>query len=347
MTTKEEFSNYRLKVEFKWGEKHHQDKPRNSGILVHCVGPDKIWTKSIECEIQEGDCGDFWLLGGTTLTIDGKIEKNRRKKKKDAEKPPGEWNTIEVVCDGRKITNIVNGVVVNEGIDASEIKGRILLQSEGAEVWYLQGRTSAAQTMSNPALAAAELTRRYTARSWRSIACRSRSIAGEIVGLLSPNGASKTTILGMLAGVVPPTAGMAQILGRSISGDNDPIEAARSALSAGPGGFYDELSAVDNLRFFGGLYSLGGTHLDQAIDRVLQLVGLNDRSHERVKHYSGGMKRRLNLAASLLHDPDCLLLDEPTVGVDPQSRNSLFETLERLRHDGKAIIYSSPLHGRG
>ncbi len=139
LTTKEEFTNYRLKVEFKWGEKRWLDRknrPRDSGILVHCIGPDKVWTKSIECQVQEGDCGDFWLVDGTTLKIDGTVEKTMRTKKKDAEKPRGEWNTIEVVCDGGKITNIVNGVVVNEGVEASVTKGRILLQSEGAEVWY-------------------------------------------------------------------------------------------------------------------------------------------------------------------------------------------------------------------
>jgi 3-keto-disaccharide hydrolase len=139
LTTKDEYENYRLSVEFKWGEKRwpprEKDK-RDSGILVHCVGPDKIWTKSIECQIQEGDCGDFWLVGGTTITVDGNVETNFKKKKKDSEKPNGEWNTVEVVCDGDKITNIVNGVVVNEGTNASVVKGRILLQSEGAEVYY-------------------------------------------------------------------------------------------------------------------------------------------------------------------------------------------------------------------
>jgi hypothetical protein len=139
LTTVEEFENYKLSLEFKWGEKRwapREKAVRDSGVLVHCVGPDKIWTKSIECQIQEHDCGDFWLVSGTTLEIDGTVEKNMRKKKKDAEKPTGQWNTIEVVCDGDKITNIVNGVVVNEGIKASVTKGRILLQSEGAEVYF-------------------------------------------------------------------------------------------------------------------------------------------------------------------------------------------------------------------
>jgi len=139
LTTDKEFENYRLSLEFKWGTKRYpprENAVRDSGVLLHCVGPDKIWTKSIECQIQEHDCGDFWLVSGTSIVVDGKEEKGRAIKKKDAEKPTGEWNTIEVVCDGDKITNIVNGVVVNEGTKASVTKGKILLQSEGAEVFY-------------------------------------------------------------------------------------------------------------------------------------------------------------------------------------------------------------------
>jgi hypothetical protein len=139
LTTDKEFENYRLTVEFKWGVKKwppRENAVRDSGILVHCVGPDKVWTKSIECQIQEHDCGDFHLVAGTSIEVDGKVTKSRVIKKTDAEKPTGEWNTVEVVCDGDKITNIVNGVVVNEGIHASETKGKIVLQSEGAEVYY-------------------------------------------------------------------------------------------------------------------------------------------------------------------------------------------------------------------
>lgn len=146
LTTAKEFENYRLSLEFKWGEKRYapreKDK-RDSGVLLHCTGPDKLWTKSIECQIQEGDCGDFHMVSGTELTIDGKREKSFRKKTTDAEKPNGQWNKIEVVCDGGKITNIVNGVIVNEGTDASVTKGRILLQSEGAEVFYRNVELSA------------------------------------------------------------------------------------------------------------------------------------------------------------------------------------------------------------
>ncbi len=141
LTTDKEYSNYRLKLEVKWGEKKYppRDKPtdrRDSGILLHCVGPDKVWTKSIECQIQEHDFGDFHMVSGTSLEVNGVVRKDRVIKTKDAEKPNGEWNVVEVVCDGDKITNIVNGVVVNEGSKASETRGKILLQSEGAEVFY-------------------------------------------------------------------------------------------------------------------------------------------------------------------------------------------------------------------
>ncbi len=139
LTTNQEYENYHLTVEFKWGTKRYPPREtvvRDSGILLHCVGPDKIWTKSIECQVQEGDCGDFWMVDGTSLEVDGVIQKQFKKKKKDAEKPSGEWNVIEVICNGDKVTNIVNGVVVNEGSKASVARGKIALQSEGAEVFF-------------------------------------------------------------------------------------------------------------------------------------------------------------------------------------------------------------------
>ncbi|MDX2037370.1 MAG: DUF1080 domain-containing protein [Isosphaeraceae bacterium] len=139
ITTVDEFQDYRLVVEFKWGDKKWPPREkvvRDSGILMHCVGPAKVWTKSIECQIQEHDTGDFWMVDGTTLEVDGKVEKRYKKKKADAEKPTGEWNTVEVICEGDEITNIVNGVVVNKGSKASVNRGRILLQSEGAEIFF-------------------------------------------------------------------------------------------------------------------------------------------------------------------------------------------------------------------
>jgi hypothetical protein len=144
LTTEKPYANYRLRLEFKWGEKKWppRDKPttrRDSGILMHCVGPDKVWPRSIECQIQEHDCGDFHMVDGASLVVGGTLHgpKNSRAiKTRDAEKPNGEWNVVEVICDGDKITNLINGVVVNQGSQASETKGRILLQSEGAEVFF-------------------------------------------------------------------------------------------------------------------------------------------------------------------------------------------------------------------
>lgn len=139
LTTVGEYENYKLTLEFRWGERRwapREKERRDSGVLLHCSGPDKIWTRSIECQIQEHDCGDFWLVSGTTLEVDGKPSKERSVKTRDAEKPTGEWNTVEVICEADKITNLINGVVVNRGTKASVTKGRILLQSEGAEVFY-------------------------------------------------------------------------------------------------------------------------------------------------------------------------------------------------------------------
>ena len=141
LTTRKEYENYRLRLEVKWGTKKwppraEEKTPRDSGILMHCVGPDQVWMKSIECQIQERDFGDFFLVGGATIDVDGKTETNRVVRTKDAEKPFGEWNVVEVICDGDAITNVVNGVVVNRGTKASLTRGKIILQSEGAEVFY-------------------------------------------------------------------------------------------------------------------------------------------------------------------------------------------------------------------
>jgi ABC-2 type transport system ATP-binding protein len=163
---------------------------------------------------------------------------------------------------------------------------------------------------------------------------------GQIVGLLGPNGAGKTTTLSMMAGLLSPDSGEVRISGRALSGDTDDNK-RRFGLVPQDLALYDELSARDNLRFFGALYDLHGAALDAAILRVLTTVGLADRAKDKVKTFSGGMKRRLNLAAGLLHDPDILLLDEPTVGVDPQSRNAIFDNLEALRTQGKALLYTT------
>ena len=164
--------------------------------------------------------------------------------------------------------------------------------------------------------------------------------AGRLVGLLGPNGAGKTTTVSMIAGLVTPQGGQVLIGGRPLGGDTDPAK-RRIGLVPQDLALFDELSARSNLRFFGALYNMAGQALDTAIRSALTLVGLAERERDLVRTFSGGMKRRLNLAAGLLHDPDILLLDDSTVGVDPQSRNAIFENLEHLKRRGKALLYTT------
>ena len=164
--------------------------------------------------------------------------------------------------------------------------------------------------------------------------------AGEIVGLLGPNGAGKTTTVSMIAGLLRPDSGSVRIEGRPLSGDTDPIK-RRIGMVPQDLALFDELTAQANLELFAALYDLDGSAAKRAIGEALELVGLADRAQERVRNYSGGMKRRLNLAAALLHDPQILLLDEPTVGVDPQSRNAIFDNLEVLKQRGKTLVYTT------
>ncbi|HMH52943.1 MAG TPA: ABC transporter ATP-binding protein [Candidatus Acidoferrum sp.] len=163
---------------------------------------------------------------------------------------------------------------------------------------------------------------------------------GELLGLLGPNGAGKSTTVALLAGLLRPDRGEVLVDDHRLVGDADPVK-RRIGLVPQEVALYDELTARDNLRFFGGLYGFRGAVLERVIASGLELVGLADRARDRVATYSGGMKRRLNLAAGLLHDPDILLLDEPTVGVDPQSRHAIFENLQALKRRGKAILYTT------
>src|SRR2546429_6679654 len=163
---------------------------------------------------------------------------------------------------------------------------------------------------------------------------------GQLVGLLGPNGAGKTTTVSIIAGLITPDRGEVLIAGQRLAGDTDPAK-RRIGLVPQDLALYDDLSARDNLRFFGALYELRGRALEERTANALALVGLADRVGDKVKTFSGGMKRRLNLAAGLLHDPDILLLDEPTVGVDPQSRNAIFDNLETLKQRGKALLYTT------
>ena len=164
-------------------------------------------------------------------------------------------------------------------------------------------------------------------------------VAGETFGLLGPNGAGKTTTIHMLIGVIRPDSGEV-----SIQGVPDPTRAeVRRQLGVAPQieSLYDELSAAENLAFFGRLYGLGGVCLKERVTWCLGLAGLRDRATDRVKTYSGGMKRRLNLACALVHDPPVLLFDEPTAGVDPQSRNHLLDTIEGFARAGRTILYTT------
>jgi len=164
--------------------------------------------------------------------------------------------------------------------------------------------------------------------------------AGESVGLLGPNGAGKTTTLSIVCGLLRPTSGSVRILGHSLRADDDPAK-ARFGLVPQELALIEALSARENLALCGSLYRLHGDALAKAIQNALEFVGLADRANDRVSTFSGGMKRRVNLAAALLHDPDILFLDEPTVGVDPQSRNAIFENVEELRRRGKTVIYTT------
>jgi ABC-2 type transport system ATP-binding protein len=163
---------------------------------------------------------------------------------------------------------------------------------------------------------------------------------GETVGLLGPNGAGKTTTVSMIAGLLPADSGQVLIEGQPVRGDTDPIK-RKLGLVPQELALHDELPARDNLVLFGALYGLRGETLKPRIAAALDLAGLADRAKDRVLTFSGGMKRRLNLAAAMLHDPQIFLLDEPTVGVDPQSRNSIFTNLEELKRRGKTLIYTT------
>jgi ABC-2 type transport system ATP-binding protein len=163
---------------------------------------------------------------------------------------------------------------------------------------------------------------------------------GERFGLLGPNGAGKTTTISMLVGALKPTSGRVLLDGKPLGGETDP---ARKKIGYVPQelALHQDLSALDNLKFFGALYGLHGVVLEKRTDAALDLVGLRERQKSRVSEFSGGMKRRLNLAAALLHEPELLILDEPTVGVDPQSRNAIFENLETLLREGTTLLYTT------
>jgi ABC-2 type transport system ATP-binding protein len=183
------------------------------------------------------------------------------------------------------------------------------------------------------------LSKRYGDRV--AVNAISFSIAqGETVGLLGPNGAGKTTAIGMISGITRPDAGEVSLGGVSLAQNANALK-RHVGLVPQDLALYEELSASANLQLFGGLYGLGAAELQPRAKTALTLVGLADRDTDRVKTFSGGMKRRLNIAGALLHDPDLILLDEPTVGVDPQSRNAIFDNLEELKRRGKTLLYTT------
>ncbi|HVL64758.1 MAG TPA: ABC transporter ATP-binding protein [Actinomycetota bacterium] len=163
---------------------------------------------------------------------------------------------------------------------------------------------------------------------------------GETYGLLGPNGAGKTTTISMICGLLQPDAGEALVLGRRVSTD---ATEAKEAIGYVPQdiAIYPDLSARENLLFFGRLYGLDRRTIERRSKEVLELTGLSERAEDRTSTYSGGMKRRLNIGIALLHEPQLLVLDEPTVGVDPQSRNAILASVETLSRGGLAVLYTT------
>lgn len=190
-----------------------------------------------------------------------------------------------------------------------------------------------------PAVRVENLQKRYGALE--AVAGISFAIdEGEVFGLLGPNGAGKTTTISVIATRLRPSAGDAVVFGHSVRTN---VAAVRHLIGFAPQdlSLYPGLTAVENLRFFGHMYGVPGTVLDTRADELLEYVGLESRRDDAAGAFSGGMKRRLNLAVSLMHEPKLLLLDEPTVGIDAQSRQHIFSIIRELRSRGTAILYST------
>jgi ABC-2 type transport system ATP-binding protein len=163
---------------------------------------------------------------------------------------------------------------------------------------------------------------------------------GECYGLLGPNGAGKTTTISIMSTLIEPNDGKVSIAGYDLK--KNPLECKKN-IGVVPQeiALYNELSAYDNLLFWGGIYNVPKPELIARIDETVNLLGLTDRKNDKVKTYSGGMKRRINIASALLHKPNVLFMDEPTIGIDPQSRNLIFEVVEKLHKEGMTIIYTT------
>jgi ABC-2 type transport system ATP-binding protein len=196
-----------------------------------------------------------------------------------------------------------------------------------------------AEATGAPVLAATDLVRRYG--DLTAVDGVSFHIApGETFGLLGPNGAGKTTTISMVAGLIAPDSGSVTVAGERM-GPGEVDVKRHIGLVPQDLAIYPELTARENLTFFGRLQGLRGAGLTRRIDEVLELIALTDRAKDATKEYSGGMKRRLNIAVGLLHRPALLILDEPTVGVDPQSRNAILESVEALSVGGMAVLYTT------
>jgi ABC-2 type transport system ATP-binding protein len=167
-----------------------------------------------------------------------------------------------------------------------------------------------------------------------------RAYSGEIFSLLGPNGAGKSTTISMLSGLLQPSGGDACIMGASVL--REPAK-ARAALGVVPQdiALYPDLSARENLVFWGKMYGLRGPALRQRVDEVLEVIGLTDRQKGRVGTFSGGMKRRVNIGVALLHKPKVIIMDEPTVGIDPQSRRHILDNVKELNQQGMTVLYTT------
>jgi ABC-2 type transport system ATP-binding protein len=163
---------------------------------------------------------------------------------------------------------------------------------------------------------------------------------GEILSLLGPNGAGKSTSISIISGLYPPTSGEAAIMGHSII--KEP-EAAKTHLGVVPQdiALYPDLSARENLLFWGKMYGLRGAPLKSRVDEVLEIIGLADRQKDHIEKFSGGMKRRVNIGAALLHQPNVIIMDEPTVGIDPQSRRHILDNVKELNQKGMTVLYTT------
>lgn len=195
------------------------------------------------------------------------------------------------------------------------------------------------ETATDVVLRCEGLTRRFGDRT--AVDGVSFEIArGETYGLLGPNGSGKTTTISMLAGILAPDSGTVELAGKALTTTS--IDAKRAVgLVPQEIALYHDLTASENLRFFGRLQGLKGKPLQARVESVLEIVGLADRAGDRVDEFSGGMKRRINIAAGLLHEPQLIVLDEPTVGVDPQSRNQILDSIEVLGGEGVAVLYTT------